>query len=105
MFTMHQTLKNTMLYFFFALSFFCNLFSTGIATEAGQAVIEYGFNTLGFNRIQATFDPRNVASRRVLEKLGFQNEGFLREYYYLRDEFCDRIMLSLLKKDYIASCL
>lgn len=69
----------------------------GIATEAARAVVAYGFTELGLNRIQATFDPRNDASGRVLEKLGFRYEGLLRDYYYFHNEFSDRVMLSILK--------
>jgi ribosomal-protein-alanine N-acetyltransferase len=43
----------------------------GLATEAGQAFIRQGFDVLGLNRIVATIDARNTASRRVLDKLGF----------------------------------
>jgi len=68
----------------------------GIATEAAQAAIDFGFNVLGLHRIEATVDPRNMASKRVLEKCGFQYEGLLRDCYFLRNEFCDRMVFALL---------
>jgi [ribosomal protein S5]-alanine N-acetyltransferase len=46
----------------------------GYATEAAKAVRDYGFNTLGFDRLVSIIDPRNVASNGVAEKLGMQYE-------------------------------
>lgn len=51
----------------------------GYATEAGRALLQWAFDTLDLNRVQAEADTRNVASARVLEKLGFTLEGTLRE--------------------------
>ena len=44
----------------------------GIATEAGQVLLDYGFNTIGLSKIFAMVLPDNHASVRVLEKLGFE---------------------------------
>jgi [ribosomal protein S5]-alanine N-acetyltransferase len=43
----------------------------GLATEAGRAFIEYGFGQLGLSRIEAGMNVKNLASIRVVEKLGF----------------------------------
>lgn len=43
----------------------------GLATEAGRAFVQYGFETLGLRRIEAGVNAQNLASIRVLEKLGF----------------------------------
>jgi [ribosomal protein S5]-alanine N-acetyltransferase len=51
----------------------------GFVTEAARAVLDYGFNTLGLNRICACHMTRNPASGRILEKLGMQQEGLLRQ--------------------------
>jgi RimJ/RimL family protein N-acetyltransferase len=61
--------------------------------------IRYGFEELALHRIQADADPRNVASIRLLESLGFLNEGYLRECYRLNGEIQDAVILSLLKTD------
>ncbi len=53
----------------------------GYITEAARAVVTFGFETLGLQRIQASHFPRNPASGRILEKLGMQPEGLLRGYY------------------------
>ena len=47
----------------------------GLATEAGRALVAHGFGTLGLRRIGASVDARNLASIRVLEKLGFSRAG------------------------------
>lgn len=47
----------------------------GLATEAGQAFLEFGFRQLNLNRIVAQVDARNHASLRVLEKLSFRHTG------------------------------
>jgi len=47
---------------------------SGYATEAGRAVIAYGFEQLGLKSIVATADMRNAGSIRVIEKLGFTFE-------------------------------
>ena len=52
----------------------------GYATEAAEAVISYGFTTLGLHRIHATPFKRNPASMRVLQKLGMKHEGRAREH-------------------------
>jgi [ribosomal protein S5]-alanine N-acetyltransferase len=47
----------------------------GLATEAGSAFIQFGFNELELRKIVATVDARNLVSLRVLEKLGFSLTG------------------------------
>lgn len=49
----------------------------GFASEAAEAAIEYGFNQLGIHRIYAHHMVRNTASERILEKLGFRQEGLM----------------------------
>jgi ribosomal-protein-alanine N-acetyltransferase len=51
----------------------------GYATEAVRVLLRWAFDTLDLNRAQAETDTRNVASARVLEKLGFMREGTLRK--------------------------
>jgi RimJ/RimL family protein N-acetyltransferase len=43
----------------------------GLATEAGRAALEYGFTTAGLDCIVSLYEPENVASGRVMERLGF----------------------------------
>ncbi|HEY8804259.1 MAG TPA: GNAT family N-acetyltransferase [Clostridium sp.] len=46
----------------------------GLATEAANAMLEYGFNTIGLKRIIAVVKPDNIASKKVIEKIGMKFE-------------------------------
>lgn len=71
----------------------------GIATEASRALVNFGFTSMGLNRIQATVYPENIGSVKVLEKLGMKYEGQLRQHILRNDVFRDRAVYSLLKSD------
>ncbi|HTI16595.1 MAG TPA: GNAT family N-acetyltransferase [Trinickia sp.] len=71
----------------------------GYMSEAASAVIEYAFDTLNLRRIEADIDPRNVASARLLDRLGFVREGLLRERWIVGDEVSDSALYGLLKSD------
>ncbi len=74
----------------------------GLATEALTALLHQGFGPLGLNRVEADIDPRNTASARVLERLGFQREGLLRERWIVGDEVSDSALYGLLRADWVA---
>ena len=61
----------------------------GYATEAANALLDWAFETLDLHRVQAETDTRNLASARVLEKLGFVREGTLREDCIVDGEVSD----------------
>lgn len=71
----------------------------GYCTEAGHAVIGYGFETLGLHRIQATHYADNPASGRVMQKLGMTYEGCRRQHTLKWGEFKDIKLYGLLKGD------
>lgn len=71
----------------------------GIASEALQAVLRYGFSHLRLERIEALIEPENRASLRLVEKNGFLREGLLRHYEYGRGRFDDLYMYSILRED------
>ncbi|MUK90760.1 GNAT family N-acetyltransferase [Ornithinibacillus sp. L9] len=73
----------------------------GIATEAIEAILRFGFEQLKFQRIQALIEPPNIPSQKLLEKQGFTQEGLLRNYEYTSGNFDDLYMYSLLKKEFI----
>jgi len=73
----------------------------GYVTEAIHAMLEFGFGMLKLNRIEALVYPENSSSHRALEKIGFVEEGLLREYAYFRECFTDLVMHSILKTDYL----
>ena len=68
----------------------------GYATEAAQAVLDFGLGVGGLHRISATCDPENVGSSRVLEKIGMTREGLLRDYYLVGGEWRDRLIYAKL---------
>lgn len=70
----------------------------GFATEALEKVIDYGFNQLRINRIEAEVMQGNLASENVLKKLNFEKEGILRDWMYWNDKHYDMSMFSLLRK-------
>lgn len=74
----------------------------GLAIEALGTALNYGFETLNLYRIEADVDPRNTGSIKLLEKLNFQREGFLRQRWRVNGEVCDSILYGLLKSDYVA---
>ena len=61
----------------------------GLATEAVERVVRFGFKDLGLRRVEAFVDPRNPASARLLVKLGFEREGRLRQRYWDGGAFQD----------------
>lgn len=72
----------------------------GIAAEAMKAVIEYGFSNWKLHRIQALIELENISSQKLVEKLGFHQEGLLREYERTCGKFDDLYMYSLLKREW-----
>lgn len=72
----------------------------GYATEAVKSVIEYGFNKMNLNRIEATITPGNDASVKVLSKLNFTQEGIVRERDLIKGKLEDGIIMSILKREY-----
>ncbi|MGH2600843.1 MAG: GNAT family N-acetyltransferase [bacterium] len=72
----------------------------GYATEAVRAVIAFGFETLGLNRIWARHLTRNPASGRVMVKAGMRFEGILREHVIKWDRPEDLAAYSILRADY-----
>ncbi|QPF74857.1 GNAT family N-acetyltransferase [Roseateles sp. DAIF2] len=69
--------------------------------EALQALLDFGFSeALGLKRIEADIDPRNQGSARTLERLGFVQEGLLRERWIVGDEVSDSALYGLLRRDW-----
>jgi ribosomal-protein-alanine N-acetyltransferase len=71
----------------------------GYMTAAVRAVIPFAFETLRLHRIEAACIPGNVASIRLLEKTGFQREGFARQYLCIDGLWQDHLLFARLKSD------
>lgn len=74
---------------------------SGITTEAFKKVIQFLFEEVGYNRIQASHAVMNPASGRVMQKCGLKFEGVIRDGNRLNSgKLCDVAMYSILKKEY-----
>lgn len=76
------------------------LWGQGYATEAARAVLAFGFEELRPHRVFATCDPDNIASARVLEKLGMKREGRLREDVWIRDRWRDSLVYAIIEREW-----
>lgn len=72
----------------------------GIMKEAIGAMLSYGYEEWQFNRIEAFVDPENLASSKLLSRLGFRYEGFLRDAFFEKGKFVNAELYSLLRHDY-----
>jgi ribosomal-protein-alanine N-acetyltransferase len=72
----------------------------GLMHEALTTLIDYAFGPLELNRLEADIDPRNAASAKSLERLGFAKEGVLRERWIVAGEVSDTGYYGLLARDW-----
>ena len=77
-----------------------DLWGKGYASEATRALLDYAFDTLKLHRVYGDCDPRNVASARVMERVGMSREAHLRENWWLKGEWCDSIIYAVLEQDW-----
>lgn len=71
----------------------------GFATEASRAMIAFAFTELGLHRVQARHFTRNPSSGRVMQKLGMQLEGVMRDAYFRWERFEDVALYAILADD------
>lgn len=74
----------------------------GYATEAARALVDHGFAALGLHRIHASYLAPNIASGRVMQKLGMVREGVLREHVVKWGVRHDLVLYGLLRSEYEA---
>ncbi len=67
----------------------------GYATEAAAALLKYGFETLGLQRIVAACDSRNIASYRVMEKLGMRREARFQDCLPRQGEWLEEYLYAI----------
>lgn len=77
-----------------------DMWNKGIMSEALDAMLSFGFFSLGLNRIEAYCETDNPASARVLEKCGMSFEGIARNKFYNKNKFVDVRQYSILFSDY-----
>lgn len=72
----------------------------GIMTRAVIALVEYGFNRMGLNRVEIHAAVQNEKSRSMPEKLGFLNEGCIRQAEWLYDHYVDHMVYGMLAEEW-----
>ncbi|MFZ6722664.1 GNAT family N-acetyltransferase [Undibacterium sp. Ji49W] len=73
----------------------------GYMHEALVALLNYGFNEMNLNRVEADIAPHNLGSAKTLERLGFIQEGFLRERWIVEEKVSDSALYGLLRSDWV----
>ncbi|HRO43316.1 MAG TPA: GNAT family protein [Flavipsychrobacter sp.] len=72
----------------------------GIMKEAVKNVLNYGFEKMGLNRVEAFVGHENIPSLKLVTHFGFQKEGVMREHYFKNDRLEDSVCFSLLRREY-----
>jgi ribosomal-protein-serine acetyltransferase len=72
----------------------------GIMTKTCKGFMDYGFNELGLNRIEIRVAEENLKSRAIPERLGFTEEGKIRQAEWLYDHYVNHIIYGLLAEDW-----
>ena len=72
----------------------------GYATEAARALLDFGFEQLDLHRIFATCSSENIASARVLEKIGMRQEGYIREHEWIKGKWRDSLIYAILEHEW-----
>jgi [ribosomal protein S5]-alanine N-acetyltransferase len=71
----------------------------GYMSRAVRAAIGYAFKIQGLHRIEAACLPSNEPSKRLLERVGFQQEGYARAYLNINGQWRDHLLFALLESD------
>ena len=69
-------------------------------TEAIAAILDHGFSVMDLHGVEACTSPNNQASIRLIEKFGFQKEGYLRQHFFRDGKLEDSLIYSLLKREF-----
>lgn len=79
----------------------------GFATKAVKHFIDHAFNDLDLRKIEMNVATNNFKSRAIPERLGFRQEGIIRNYQYLNGAYQDRVIYGLLKDEWnkTGSCI
>jgi ribosomal-protein-alanine N-acetyltransferase len=72
----------------------------GFTEASTRLVTSFAFETLGLHRVEATCIPTNEASKRLLAKLGFQQEGYARQYLKIAGEWADHLLFAMIREEW-----
>ena len=78
----------------------CSYQGLGLATEAAQALVEFGFGSMGLHRIFARTGKANTRSWLLMERLGMRREAHFRESDRVRDEWGDEFVYAILAHEW-----
>jgi RimJ/RimL family protein N-acetyltransferase len=73
----------------------------GFAAEAVRALLNHLFTVRGLHKVSAEADARNLASARLLERVGFTREGLRREHTWIKGEWTDDLLYGLLAAEWL----
>jgi ribosomal-protein-alanine N-acetyltransferase len=71
----------------------------GVGTAAARAMLDHAFGALNLHRVEAACLPTNHASRRVLEKAGFRQEGLAKAYLKINGRWADHLLFGVLSEE------
>jgi RimJ/RimL family protein N-acetyltransferase len=72
----------------------------GLAQEGAAALLGIGFDLLGLHRVEGQCDARNLASARVMERVGMRREAHLRDHEFVKGEWTDTVIYSMLAAEW-----
>lgn len=72
----------------------------GYMSEALQAALEFSFEDLGLHRVEAACLPNNAASKGLLIKSGFREEGYARQFLRINGRWQDHVLFAILREDW-----
>jgi len=72
----------------------------GLGVEVARLLIGHAFTTLDLHRVQATTDPENLASQRMLQRLGMRQEGHLHDRYLRDGKWRDRLLFAITRPEW-----
>ena len=75
----------------------------GYADESCKLLLDFAFYQLGLNKVWAEIYEFDTKKKALLRQLGFQTDGVLREHYYYEGRYCNSLILSLLREEFITS--
>ncbi|MEM9802213.1 MAG: GNAT family N-acetyltransferase [Planctomycetota bacterium] len=71
----------------------------GLMSEGLSALVEHAFDTMGLHRIMAAYRPENERSAAVLERLGFEKEGYAKNYLFIDGAWRDHVLTALTRPE------
>jgi ribosomal-protein-serine acetyltransferase len=72
----------------------------GLVIQSCRVLLNYTFGELGLNRVEISTALENLKSRAVAEKLGFKQEGIIRQYWFRHERYFDKVIYSLLAEEW-----